>query len=268
MQASTGLHGSLVQQTVALVSAFGKQHKSLGRAWRQLSWDLLAALAGLKSAVMLDYCYNLQVATLQQLLQQLCHVFSGGAWLPLSPSLHASAKRSLTVTHCSTERLPLCAATKEGCCYILHIDRLQGQLQQAAALLTFEGSATATGTVCRTASLAEQQVRAADALQLAIREVAEPIVQAMTEQMRPVHAILASLQPCCVLDMDVLPTPLLPTFNGLLLGYPVVYAVTAATVDAAAACLSCQALRLVQLNASCPEAEVGPCSRNRSDCCS
>ena len=83
----------------------------------------------------------------------------------------------------------------------------------------------------------------------------------MQMQMQPIRAELAErLQEASLrtLDLDKLPGPLLPTLNGLLLGYPVVHAVTAATVDAAAACLSSQPLRLVQLSAASMGATVRP----------
>ena len=67
-----------MQRVVHLVRTFSQPHRALARAWRQLCWDLLALLAGLKPAIMLDYCFNLQPATLQQLLAQLCDAMTPG----------------------------------------------------------------------------------------------------------------------------------------------------------------------------------------------
>lgn len=57
----------------------------------------------------------------------------------------------------------------------------------------------------------------------------------------------ASLMPAQLLDLAACHGPLLPTLNGLLLGYPVVYMVDASIVDHAAAYLSNQPLRLCTL---------------------
>lgn len=71
-------HTGRVQRIVHLVRTFSQPHRALVRAWRPLCWDLLALLAGLKPAIMLDYCFNLRPATLQQLLAQLQEAIAPG----------------------------------------------------------------------------------------------------------------------------------------------------------------------------------------------
>ena len=61
------------------------------------------------------------------------------------------------------------------------------------------------------------------------------------------HQAPPGLVPAQLLDLAAYTGPLMPTLNGLLLGYPVVYAVDMATVDPAAAYLSSRPLRLCTL---------------------
>ena len=64
-------HGRSAERAVVVIQRFAKAHRSLARCQATLIRDLLALLAGLKPAVMLDYCFKLPVDVLQQLLAEL-----------------------------------------------------------------------------------------------------------------------------------------------------------------------------------------------------
>lgn len=65
------------------------------------------------------------------------------------------------------------------------------------------------------------------------------------------------LHSCPMLDLDALGgLPVLPTFNGWLLGYPVVYWVDEGSVNDTAAALGSQALRLHHVHAQCSPLKV------------
>ena len=109
-------------------------------------------LAGLKPAIMLDYCFGLQANFLQRLLDQLRPVTGEAAVL--------SAVCLVQVPDVACDAAGgalLCTACLDGCCYVLRVDRLLAQLEQLPLLVCFEQHSHATR--CHQASEMEQQVR-------------------------------------------------------------------------------------------------------------
>ena len=64
-------HERSAERVISVVQRFAKAHRPLARCPATLIRDLLALSAGLKPAIMLDYCFKLPMAVLQQLLAEL-----------------------------------------------------------------------------------------------------------------------------------------------------------------------------------------------------
>lgn len=166
------------------------RHRPLARVRQQLLGDLAALLTGLRCVVMLDYAPG---ATPQQL---------GQALAPLQQTLPGWAG---------------CTLELEGCCYLANSTTLLQQLSQLAA------DTHSWPVVLGFAGGEPQQLQ---------QEGLEQLQQQLTQLPAAVASVLSpppaggqaggGWLPHVKLD-DCPGLPAMPTLNGLLLGYPVVY---------------------------------------------
>ena len=236
----------------------------LARHRARLAYDALAVAAGLRSVAMADYALCAPAALARALgASGLSAGAGGGAAAALGA---AAAGRQLQFVGG--------VLALDGCCYVADLARLAARLE---ALLVSEPGSDGAGPEAAggggAAAAAEPLIGAvfadgapalagADDLRLlrvqlarllpAIRRAAAEAAASAAAAAGESAAGAATDWP--VVDLGEVPAlPCMPTLNGWLLGYPVVYIVAGREAAAAAArALSGAALRRVAVRAACP----------------
>ncbi|BDA47188.1 hypothetical protein COCOBI_10-0330 [Coccomyxa sp. Obi] len=182
-----------------------------------LSRDLLALLAELRPAVMLDYITGAPEQALCQLATKV--------------ATFVACLRGAT-------DVQLVVAENDGCYYILRPDLLLARAADTSAVMWIAFATNGASTCCRWADKAECQ-----AVHKQILAVIEALHKFCTLEVSANGRVFRM--------GDCSGAPILPSLNGWLLGYPVAYLVDAANVDAAATWLSSADLVLHRIMAPC-----------------